>query len=503
LTNYKIKINIELVECNESESAIGKEDDGGYSITISESDASSIDRCERSLLQTAYPAIREKLADHFSEISKKKALENAKIGQTVTENKKMYKVDGEVGRFEFKTHAVENRFDFPVFNSALDVFGPLGSKEYYRTEGFKEIAYIYGDTEKSYRKTAALVNRFRFQQKGGTPHRTLQESTEKEGAVFLEHIVRRAERVLDDNGFDETGGCSAEKGAFGREKPTVVEGAAVVESAVKFSDFRNARDLLNNPVPFESPEDTVNIYIDDVNVKKQEEKRPERTEPKETQRKYVHNTIARVEKGSASYVLSGYGAICVLRTVLAFLLENGLEGFRLQFFTDGHTTLNSTIFKFFRCFRNIGIILDWYHLDKKCRERLSMVFRNRRIRNQVLDKLMPLLWHGLVDEAIELLEGTRDEFVKNREEMQKMLAYLERNRDLIPCYAIRKDLGLRNGSSIGEKMNDLIVSDRQKHNGMSWSREGSVALAALNCMKLNNEYGKWFKEGEIDFKLAA
>jgi len=47
-------------------------------------------------------------------------------------------------------------------------------------------------------------------------------------------------------------------------------------------------------------------------------------------------------------------------------------------------------------------------------------------------------------------------------------SYLKRNTPYIPCYAIRKELGLRNSSNIGEKMNGLVVSNRQKHNGMSW-----------------------------------
>jgi hypothetical protein len=71
MTNYKIKINIEFVECQDSESETKKENNGTWSMTISESEASSIDKCERSMLQTAYPAIREKLAEHLSEMSKK------------------------------------------------------------------------------------------------------------------------------------------------------------------------------------------------------------------------------------------------------------------------------------------------------------------------------------------------------------------------------------------------------------------------------------------------
>ena len=52
-------------------------------------------------------------------------------------------------------------------------------------------------------------------------------------------------------------------------------------------------------------------------------------------------------------------------------------------------------------------------------------------------------------------------------------------------------------------MNDLIVSDRQKHNGMSWSRQGSVALASVTALKRNQETKSWFERGEIEFKLAV
>jgi len=49
-------------------------DDGSVEITIAEPDAINIDKCERALLQTAYPTLREALSTHFSEMSKKKPL---------------------------------------------------------------------------------------------------------------------------------------------------------------------------------------------------------------------------------------------------------------------------------------------------------------------------------------------------------------------------------------------------------------------------------------------
>jgi hypothetical protein len=74
---------------------------------------------------------------------------------------------------------------------------------------------------------------------------------------------------------------------------------------------------------------------------------------------------------------------------------------------------------------------------------------------------------------------------------------------MIPCYAIRKRLGLKNSSAIGEKMNDVLVSSRQKHNGMSWSKNGSLALAALTAVKRNGEHRSWLEKKELKFKLVA
>ena len=93
--------------------------------------------------------------------------------------------------------------------------------------------------------------------------------------------------------------------------------------------------------------------------------------------------------------------------------------------------------------------------------------------------------------------------VKDRGKLEILINYIERNRSCIPCYEVRKKLGLRNSSNIGEKMNDLVVSERQKHNGMSWSKNGSAALTSMAVLKRNKGYKGWFKEGSLELKLAA
>ena len=134
---------------------------------------------------------------------------------------------------------------------------------------------------------------------------------------------------------------------------------------------------------------------------------------------------------------------------------------------------------------------------------LSLAMKGCKVRNEVLSRLLPLLWYGLVDKAIDYLSEIDRGSIKSKEELEKLIDYFDRNKPYIPCYAVRKHLGLRNSSNRGEKMNDLIVSDRQKHNGMSWSKPGSVALASVTALVRNNEYKRWFEEGNIEFKLAA
>ena len=338
-----------------------------------------------------------------------------------------------------------------------------------------------------------------YQEQGGTPHRTLQENTEKEGSRLIDYIEEKSKRILKKNGFNEDGVRLSPEGTFAFTEPLSLPDEMIIQAAQR----ANIGDIAETPVPYEDPAHTVNVSIDDVNVKKQKEVRKELQDLEESKRKYVHNTIVHVSKGEQSYTLNGYGIKKVLCFLIAFIFNNNLTGDRLQFFTDGHKILNETILKCFNWFKNMGIILDWFHLVKKCKEQLSMAMKGRVARNEVLEQLLPLLWNGLTDKAIALIEETDRRQIKDQAVMEKLAEYLHRNKPYIPCYAIRKQLGLRNSSNIGEKMNDLIVSERQKHNGMSWSKPGSVALVSVTALKRNKETRRWFEKRRLEFKMAA
>jgi hypothetical protein len=170
---------------------------------------------------------------------------------------------------------------------------------------------------------------------------------------------------------------------------------------------------------------------------------------------------------------------------------------------DGQKSLHAALGQVFSYFRQWQVILDWYHLEKQCSQLTSLALRGKTVRNPVLDHLLALLWDGRVESALKYLAELAPEWIKDVAPLEQLKGYLERSRPHIPCYSVRKKLGRRHSSNHGEKQNDLVVSERQKHHGMSWSETGSAALATLATAALNQEAQRWFQTGEVSFKLAA
>lgn len=505
--SYRIEINVAIVKCDDAETATPtRQGDGWFTYVLTEAQAVCIDACERALLNTNFAAVREALVQHFSALS----LERAQaVAQSLSEvHVEPYRVDGEVGRITFDAHYVE-RDDEVVYDTTSAVFVPLGPKEWYRTQGFKELALVYGVVDGSYRKTSALLNRVRYQEQGGTPLRTLWDNAEAEGRQLQAHIEQLAATTLAAHGFTPEGAPPA-----GADYPDQVmvtlpaeQVAATIRECAPQPEWVAAME--SNPVAYEDPAHSVLVAIDDVGVKQQKAHRgrsvasdaSEQAAPEEQKR--VHHTVARIAQGASAYILTGGGVASVLVFVLAFLLRNQLLHGNLVFFVDGQRTLHATILQVFAWFAPLQIVLDWYHLMEKCKLQLSLALKGRVVRNTVLTRLRPLLWHGCVTQAVATLRDIPTDQVKDQAALDKLVGYFERNRSSIPCYAVRKKLGLRNSSQAGEKANDLVVSTRQKHNGMSWRPRGSTALASITALVKNHEYPCWFSNQTLAFSFAA
>ena len=494
--NYKVKVQVEIAACGDDiDDAPTRSGVGAFEYVISAEQAHSIDACEQRLLQTNYAALRDALAHHLEAVSRQYALEAA--GSLAGCEVKLYRVDGEVGRITFDTYWIEEM----AGDKAKCVFPTLHAQEWYRTTGFKELAMVHGSVEKSYRKTTALINRVRHQE-GATPSRTLRENTESEGQQLMAYIERQATTVLQEHGFTPDG--TPTQAAANHSRQTLVtlppeQVALAVQACAPEPEW--VAEMQSNPVLYEDPAHSASVSLDDVCVKRQKATRKASKEPTE-ERKRVYNTIAHIAHAGQSYIINGQGVKNVLRLVLAFLLRNHLLTCNLLFFVDGQRTLYTTILGAFAWLSSFQIVLDWYHLEKRCKEQLSMALKGRVIRNALLDELFPFLWHGCVDRAIALLQSVDSTQIKNQKALADLIGYLERNRPYIPCYSVRKRLGLWNSSNRGEKANDLVVSDRQKHNGMSWSKPGSAALAAVTALVRNQEYKRWFQTGTLSFSFS-
>ena len=52
-----------------------------------------------------------------------------------------------------------------------------------------------------------------------------------------------------------------------------------------------------------------------------------------------------------------------------------------------------------------------------------MTMKGSQLRNAVLGKLMPLLWYGLVDQAIDYLSRLPEAQIKNPDELLHLMTY--------------------------------------------------------------------------------
>jgi len=397
---------------------------------------------------------------------------------------------------------------------------PFKGKEFFKTAGFKELAYFEGACNSSYRLTTKLLNRVQHQ-KDASSYRTLDSGVEQEARAISIKMNDIATQVLDKHNFTKTA-CPIEASNYEKIKFHAMDTQKlnINLDVLKTEVSEDLAKILNTGnVAFEEVENTVNISIDDVGAKKQKLQRNLKTknkiDTKETEstdvlkveeekkkREYVYNTVVHIGYQRGHYTLIGLGVNSIINLLIAFLLHNELLTKNLIFFLDGQRTLYTTLLKCL-CWRGkLTFILDWYHLKKKCEMQLSMGLNNRQKRNEILGKILYYSWYGLIDKVNEIIDKIPNEYIKNQDALEKLKGYYERNYNYIPNYALRKKLKLRNSSNRGEKENDLIIAARQKHNGMAWSKTGSNSLGILNAIKRNKEMNNWLNKNEILFKIV-
>lgn len=358
-------------------------------------------------------------------------------------------------------------------------------------------------TKTSYRNAADILNRFLGRTDINTIKlRTLSDSMCRIGAEISEELSNVTAHILSMYGFDDESGLPLENAVLSDNITAVAISHDAKPGNPEIDKIIAAvNDSREEKIPFSAaeikiesaPEECVYISIDDIGVKHQKDSRKEGSV---RDYKYIENTVAHIQYGDESYILTGIGMRNVFKSVLAFLLVNNLLSRELIFLTDGAQDLRSHIQSVFQ-FHSYTIILDWFHLKKRCQEWLSMAVRGKDKRNAILEKVLRYLWAGDVTSAEKYLSSLDPADIKNKKWLDNLLGYFQKKGDAITCYALRAKLGLRNSSNPVEKANDLIVAGRQKHNGMAWSPNGSGALAALQMIYLNHQPDLWFHRKKL------
>lgn len=389
---------------------------------------------------------------------------------------------------------------------AICVYGALADsllpKERVLSLSFLEAASCVC-TKASYRDAADILNRFLGRTDINTIKlRTLSDSMGRIGSEISKRLSDVTAHILSVYGFDDESGLPLEDAVLSSNITTAAIPQSVEPDKAEIDAVIAAvNDCREEKIPFSAseiktesvPGECVYVSIDDIGVKHQKDSRKEGSV---RDYKYVENTVAHIQYGGETYILTGIGMRNVFKSILAFLLVNNLLSRELVFLTDGAQDIRSHIQSVFQ-FHPYIVILDWFHLKKRCQEWLSMAIRGKDRRNAILEKTLRYLWVGDTAGASGYLSSLDPADIRNRKWIDDLLGYFQKKGDAITCYALRAKLGLRNSSNPVEKANDLIVAQRQKHNGIAWSPHGSGALAALQMIYLNHQSDLWFHQKEL------
>lgn len=410
-----------------------------------------------------------------------------------------------------KIEAEVGRVDFDIPESLASIMTP---REYVRSFCFEELSMSYS-AARSYRLAAKQLNRALHR----APDKEIKVSTLNE---HVESMGRKAAACLEATAGDAlrahlegyTGDLTEEAvqsqlAGLYPDPPLHPDGLAdnpFNEQIEQYNagkddhDQIKRKDLVDATEP--SPENTVYISVDDVGVQRQKDKR---ADDYVKDKKRVENTVIHVEAGGRKHVITTIGMHNAFTLLMAFLISNKLLGaHRIVFFSDGAQNIRSCIDAFFSFRKPVVHMLDWYHLEKRMKELLSMAVKgNKEAKAAMRSVIGRRLWAGNVDDAIDYLEAIPEKSIKNRQRLDEAIDYLKRRKPHIPCYALRSLLGYRNSSNPAEKANDRVVAVRQKHNGMSWSPSGSSSLALITALELNNELSTWISTGTIPFDINS
>jgi hypothetical protein len=193
--------------------------------------------------------------------------------------------------------------------------------------------------------------------------------------------------------------------------------------------------------------------------------------------------------------LSGTGAAFLPVVQALARVAVGQEG-RLLLLSDGARWIRTFFAASLSTLPGAQHLLDWYHLEQKCRDQASRICRDKEAQGRLLRRVYRRLWGGQVAAAVAWLEGYRPQ-ARNTAALDELIGYLQARAAWIPNYRQRRRERQYIGSGHAEKANDRLVARRQKRRGMHWSLASSDSLAALRTLVLNGGWDAYWAERRV------
>lgn len=430
---------------------------------------------------------------------KKKAKEQ---GGKIICRENPFKVLGQIGRYSFKVYETERKAGW---------FGHLTGNHYFQTTHYKEFVLYLGACNTSFRITADIYNFTSKQSSFKLSYKTIESQVWTEGRN-INMGIKEAVKKVDTDSIPKNLEIKYE------DQKTVDHHIIELTKDLRKELKESIQNQDNN---IEKKEETIYIEIDDICCKEQKKDRSQQLKIQEEKEfkekikaarkkgkkaykesKYLFQTVALLSKGENNFRILAKNQADISDKLKAFITSVGCISDNWVFIVDGHRPLQSYIKKENKG-RKIIMILDWYHLQKKTRAQLMMGMKRTEKREDVFYEILEYLWYGLIEDAKKSIKKIPNTEVKNQKALDILIGYIERQKELIPNYALRKRMGMKNSSGGVEKENDRLIAHRQKKNGMSWSKKGSNALGVLQMLKLNKQFESFHEAGVFYFKWVA
>ena len=467
--------------------------------------AIEIDERERRTLNDSYTRMRQEESRLESEHCKATAF--AKMASIMRESPwrelrleagGKYHVEGELGVWSFTTwRVVDTKNEKIIYDTRASLPLQRGKKRHCTT-GYRELLLFFGMESQSCRQSSKLLSRLRHQYGGRLVAATsVRDLAEAEG-LAMEKSLNDAVEVEMEKLIDAT--PPAPPPQLERVRLELAVAAAEIPPELLAEAYANT-------VPITPPESTVEISPDAVFCKKQKEMRKENPDllpesKTKSERKTVSTCCATVEFKNKRITLAARAYMPLCMAVAAVLSANRLLGMHACLLSDGETKLRDDFMPALRkVVASLHHVLDWYHLAKRCAALLSSACKGKDIRNMHKNEILRFLWFGCVDSAIDYVKAIPDGDLKSPKHRDTLVEYLSKRKGQIPVYAVRRQLGLPNSSNAVEKANDRLVSTRQKGKGMSWSQDGSSALAMIRMTTRNGQTRLWLDERKISLEF--